>query len=117
MNRIQGDGEIVIKEWHRSAVIRDDAADLGRREKDRLRTRLSYPPLDLFQTPQVDLSALHGEKSTVLWLKTAKQRRSHHAPVAGYPYALTSEAIERFRYSHNVFRLTSSNPAKNDKLL
>jgi hypothetical protein len=117
MNHIQSNGEIVIKEWHGSTVIRHDAANLGRSEENGLWTSFSHPPLDLFLARQVEIFALHSEKGAVLLLKAAKQRRSHHAPVAGYPYALTSEAIERFRYSHNVFRLTSSNPAKNDKLL
>src|SRR5262245_43213758 len=102
VNNICRNREIIIQELSRRRAIRQDASNFRSRQKDGLWLRRRQPALYLCLTCQVDLFAPYGEDGAVLPLKATQQCRSNHAPVAGHPYPLTFEPIERLYFSHRL---------------
>ena len=71
MDHIRGDGEVVVKELDRPAVVSKNASDFCRGEENRLRMRPCHPQLHLRLAREVDRFALNGEKPAVFLLKAA----------------------------------------------
>ena len=77
------DREIVVEEFGAQRVVGDDAADLGRRQEDRLRAFGGKPSVHRGLIAQIDLAARRRQQFDVFLRQPAHQRGADHAAMAG----------------------------------
>ena len=82
VDHIGGDDQIVVDEFAAQRVVGDDAADLRRRQKHRLRALFREPAEHRGLVAQIDLAARHGQQFDVLLRQPAHQRAADHAAMA-----------------------------------
>ena len=83
VDHVRSDRQIVVEEFGAQRVVGDDAADLGGREKHRLRTPGGEPSVHRGLIAQVELAPSSRDELDTLLRKPAYERRSDHAAMPG----------------------------------
>src|SRR5947209_2375939 len=88
MDGIRLQHQIVVDEFRRQGIVREDAAHLSGSENHRGRLILLQPNLDGLLIAKIYDRPVDGENSPALAAKEAGDRTSHHAVMTGNPDTL-----------------------------
>ena len=83
VDHIGRDDQIVVEKLGAQRIVGDDAADLGRRQKHRLRAFGREPAKHRRLIAQIDLAARDGQQFDIFLRKPAHQRGPDHAAMPG----------------------------------
>jgi hypothetical protein len=99
--------EIVVNEFRRLAVVRQNPAHLGRSAKHGLRLVRRCPIFDLRLPREVLDFAPHSQELAIFGTKAPTQSRANHATVTGHPHSLSAKVKRRIKHHGPVaqFRL------------
>lgn len=90
---VRFDNQIVIDKFCGIAVIREDTANLGSGENDRVRPGCFSKFLDLLLPRQIDLPARGRDDVAIVGLKPAHKSTADHTAMAGNPDFLVGQVV------------------------
>ena len=94
---VRFDGDVLVGEVGRIAIIGQNAADPRGGHDDRVRPFGRHPPLGIGLALEVQLAVRGSQDLSALGGQSTHERGSHHAAVAGDPYTFALKRIDHRR--------------------